>query len=193
MPSSIVTAARASSSPRPGLTSQRRWTHSAIRTRSMRATRRRASSSSERYSLTNTSRRLPLRSCNTMAASMSSSSADMRRQVLVEDLVDGSSPDDGCLLDENGEELALAVEVPVDGRPADTGRRADVAQACLAEATLPEEVGGGRHDRVAGPLALGLGCVPRRAHMGTDVSHPSQIWLKHVDSTPEPRLKFNHH
>ena len=73
MPSSIVTAARASSSPSPGRTSHSRCTHSAIRTRSIRATRRRASSSSERYSLTKTSRRLPLRSCSTMAASMSRS------------------------------------------------------------------------------------------------------------------------
>ena len=77
MPSSMVTAARASSSPNPGLTSQSRCTHSAMRTRSIRATRRRASSSRERYSLTKTSRRLPLRSCSTMAASMSNSRVTM--------------------------------------------------------------------------------------------------------------------
>ena len=193
IPSTMVTAARASSSLSPGRTSQRRCTHSAMRTRSMRATRRRASSSSERYSLTKTSRRLPFFSCSTMAASIRRSSVTMRRRVLVEDVVHRLAPRDRRLLDQDREQLALALEVAVDGRPADAGGGADVAQARLPEAALAEEVGGGRHDRLPGPLPLGrphrgsAGAVPSGRVAAacpsglirsTDVSHPSQNWAE---------------
>ena len=113
---------------------------------------------------------------------------DQGRRVLVEHFVDRSPPEERRLLDEQRKELALALEVAVDGGTAHPGRRTDVGQARLAEATLPEQFGGRRHDRLPGAGALGRtarlgGCgasspapagVRRVPAMRADVSHESQ-------------------
>ena len=117
------TAARASSSVRLGRTSHSRWTHSAIVTRSMRASAPPGVVVERTELLEEHAAQVAVLQLQRDGGVDQVLERHQRRRVRVEHFVDRGAPRDRGLLDQHREELVLALEVPVDRRAAHARRR----------------------------------------------------------------------